>query len=197
MERVWASRLRWRFRGAWQWPSFAALTVVDAVLLHELPIAGEGPDWFPALLLAMFFNLVAVAVAGPLLGLLWRRRRPELPAVIAGDRAGTAALLATTAILVAVGLSHRPALERQRDAFAAQSQAVRRWLASAEDVEPVYRRNVDRADTIAFGDDLWRTCVPGDDPERALCVFVRTDQSPPGIERDTSAEPNTAFVAPF
>lgn len=197
MERVWPSRLRWRLRGAWQWPSFVALTFADAVLLHELPIAGEGPDWFPALLLAMFFNLLAVAVVGPLLGVLWRRRRRDLPAVVATDRGGTVALLATTAILVGLGLAHRPALERQRDAFAAQSQAVRRWLATADEVDPVYRRNVDRADTIPFGADLWRTCVPSDDPDRALCVFVHTDESPPGVERDPSAAPNSTFVQPF
>ena len=32
VERVWHRRLRWRLRGAWQWPAFLALTLVDAVL---------------------------------------------------------------------------------------------------------------------------------------------------------------------
>src|SRR4051794_39915697 len=107
MERVWLSRLRWRIRGAWQWPSFVALTLVDAVLLHQLPIAGEGPDWVPAVLLAMFFNLLAVAVVGPLLGLALRRRRPDLPRVVATDYGGTAALVGTAALLAGIGLAHR------------------------------------------------------------------------------------------
>src|SRR5436190_6262432 len=86
LERVWTSRLRWRFRGAAQWPLFGALVVVDAVVLHVLPLAGDaGPGAAGALLLAFFFNLVAVAVAGPIGGLLLRRRRPDLPAVVASD----------------------------------------------------------------------------------------------------------------
>src|SRR5947207_71023 len=44
MERVWASRLRWRLTGATQWPAFALFVIGDAVLLHLLPIAGDGPD---------------------------------------------------------------------------------------------------------------------------------------------------------
>src|SRR4051812_17810009 len=34
-------RLRWRLRGAWQWPAFAVLTVVDALLVARLPFQGE------------------------------------------------------------------------------------------------------------------------------------------------------------
>src|SRR5690606_33397144 len=56
MERATLTRLRWRLRGAWQWPLFAVLLAADTVLLHELPIAGDGPDWFAAAVLALFFN---------------------------------------------------------------------------------------------------------------------------------------------
>src|SRR3989442_433990 len=66
MERVWASRLRWRLTGATQWPAFTLFVVGDAVLLQALPIAGDGPELFPALLLSGFFNLLVVAVAAPL-----------------------------------------------------------------------------------------------------------------------------------
>ena len=66
-ESLWRSRLRWRWRGALQWPAFVALTILDALLLGLLPIAGdEGTDFVPAFLLAMFFNLLAVALVGPL-----------------------------------------------------------------------------------------------------------------------------------
>jgi hypothetical protein len=30
-------RLRWRLRGAWQWPAFVVLTVADAVIVARLP----------------------------------------------------------------------------------------------------------------------------------------------------------------
>ena len=41
------------------------------------------------------------------------------------------------------------------------------------------------------GPDLYRTCLPGPDPERSLCVIVTTDQSPPGVTLDRSQEPFT------
>jgi uncharacterized protein (DUF697 family) len=190
------SRLRWRMRGAWQWPTFVALTLVDAVLLHELPIAGGGPDWFPALLLAMFFDLLAVAVAGPLIGLLVRRRRRDLPGVVATDYGGTIALVLTAAILVALGIVHRPALQASRDAFSAQSAAVRQWVATAPGVEPEFRRNIDRADSVQWQEDYYRTCIPADDGEHALCLFVDTSQSPPGIRVDPNRAPNDPLTSP-
>src|SRR4051812_30917635 len=70
VESVWRSRLRWRMRGAWQWPLFGLLTVADAVLIARLPYEAEGPDALGAILLAGFFNLLVVGVAAPLLGLL-------------------------------------------------------------------------------------------------------------------------------
>src|SRR5256885_7443221 len=105
MERVWASRLRWRLRGATLGPAFVAFVVADAVVLHYRPISGDrGPDWFPAVLLAGFFNLAVVAVGAPLAGRLLRRRRPDLPQVIAVDRAGTVVLAALAAVLVTIGV---------------------------------------------------------------------------------------------
>src|SRR5213592_3320284 len=94
MERVWASRLRWRTTGATQWPAFVLFTVIDGVLLQERPIAGDAPGLFPALLFAGFFNLLLVAVGAPLAGRLLRRRRPDMPAVVASDVAGTGLLVA-------------------------------------------------------------------------------------------------------
>ena len=43
VERLWWPRLRWRMRGAWQWPAFAVLTLLDGVLLTKLPFYGRGP----------------------------------------------------------------------------------------------------------------------------------------------------------
>src|SRR5438309_1987385 len=109
MEQVWASRLRWRLRGAWQWPVFGVLVVGDAVLLHVLPVAGDdGAGPVGALLLAGFFNLVAVAVVGPLGGWALRSRRPDLPKVVASDYAGTVAMVVVTGVLLGIGLVHHP-----------------------------------------------------------------------------------------
>jgi hypothetical protein len=184
----WWSRLRWRRRGAWQWPTFFLAIAGETVLLHKLPIAGERTGLVSALLLATFFNTVVAAVAAPLGGRVLRKRRPDLPRVVADDRAGTAALVALALALLTAGLVHRPAVLEARRAFRAQSDAVRQYVATR--APAVYRRNIDRADTWRLAEDLYRTCIPGEDPRRALCLFVRTDDSPPGLRVDPNHEPN-------
>lgn len=193
-EAMWRSRLRWRLRGALLWPTFALLTVLDAVLLHHQPLAGDRTDYLGGFLLAGCFNLVAVGVLGRLAGRWLRRRRADLPRVVAEDRAGTAAVLAVTALFAAVGLAHRPARMESRRDFRAQSDAVRLWV--ARHAEPQYQQRIDRADTWEQAQDRYRTCVPGDDPHRALCLLVVTDQSPPGVTVDHDQTPNSQFVGP-
>lgn len=192
---LWRRRLRWRMRGAWLWPTFAFALVADAILLHLQPIAGDDrPGLLPATLLAAFFNLVVVAVLGPLAGRWLRRRRPGLPRVVADDRAGTTLLLALVAGVAVLGLLHRPALQAEQDDFLAQAAFARAYVLNQ--APPEFRRNVDRMDTWKQGPDLYRTCVPGPDPRRALCVFVRTDQHPPGIVRDRDQQPNARVAGP-
>jgi len=179
-------------RGAWQWPLFGVLVVVDAVLLHELPIAGNGPDVALALLMAFFFSLLAVVLLAAPAGRLVRRLRADLPLAIARDYGGAAVLVAVTAAIAVAGLAHRPALRAGERAFGAQSQAVRRFV--AHEAPAVFRRNIDRADSISLGDRLYRTCVPGDRPDRALCLFVDATQTPPGMRLDPSRAPNSRFT---
>ena len=64
-ERFWPARIRWRLRGAWMWPTFIAVTLVDALILHLLPPIGEGVDFIPALLIATFGNLILIGVVAP------------------------------------------------------------------------------------------------------------------------------------
>jgi hypothetical protein len=193
--RLWRSRLRWKLRGALLWPAFGVAVVVDAVILHVLPIAGEeGPGPVGALLLATFFNLVVVAVGAPLAGAWLRRRDRTLPRMIADDRAGTALLAAVAIVLLAAGLRHRPAVDAAGDDFRAQSQAVRSYVAAH--APPEYRANVDRADTWKPGPDVFRTCVPGFDPRRALCLLVLTDSSPPVVRVDPDQRPNSRVAGP-
>jgi hypothetical protein len=188
-EVLWRKRLRWRLRGASQWPTFAVLLVADAILLHVLPIAGESqPGLVPAFLLSGFFNLVVVAALAPLVGARLRRRRPGMPKVVAEDRAGTWLLLGLATVLVAAGVAHRPALHAARDDFADEMAAVRRWV--AVHAPPEYRRNIDRADTWKQAPGLYRTCVPGPDPDRALCLIVQTRGPRPAVALDPDQQPN-------
>jgi hypothetical protein len=193
-EPVWRSRLRWRLRGATMWPAFAVLTVLDAVVLATLPFAGTGPGFVGAILLCGFANLVVVAALAPVGGRVLRHRRPALPREVAGDRAGTVLLGVLTALLVAGGLAHRDTvLEEDRD-FALQSQAVREFVAAQAPAE--FARNVDDADTWQQGPGLYRTCVPGSDPRRHLCLLVSTREHPPGITVDPDQQPNARVAGP-
>ncbi len=191
VERLWVSRLRWRLRGAWQWPAFGVLTVVDAVLLTRLPFYEEGPGTFVAgLLVATFANLLAVAVIGPLAGLRLRRRRPDLPKLIAEDYAGAAALALICAGFLAGGIIHRPAVAAARADVAAVAASTHDYVVAQE---PAYRAGLAAIDAMRIEDDLYRSCVPGPDPRRWLCLFVSTDQSPPGVAAVPDRAPNSAY----
>ncbi|TMK39085.1 MAG: hypothetical protein E6G56_11925 [Actinobacteria bacterium] len=187
-------RLRWRLRGAWQWPAFAVLALADAALLYRLPVAGDGPGPVAALLLSLLLNLVVVAIGAPVVGRLLRRRRRDLPRVVADDYAGTGLLLGLSLVLVGLGLAHRPALRNERASMQAQMGAVRRYVLGQ--APAAVRRNLARADTWRLDSDLYRTCVPGGDPARALCLFVDTSQRPPGVARDPNPLPNARYFGP-
>lgn len=184
-------RIRWRLRGAWQWPLFAVMTVLDAALLHWLPLAGDGTGWVPALLLAGCLNLIAIAVLGGPGGWLLRRRRPDLPKIVADDYAGTALLGLVAVTFLVIGLVHRPQVVSGREAFADQSQAVRRWVLAHGDA--FTRAHVDSADTITVDTDLYRTCVPSPDPRRFTCVYVDTSSEPPVVRADDNRESNASL----
>jgi hypothetical protein len=193
VETLWRTRLRWRLRGAKLWPTFVAVVAAEAVLLELLPVAGDdGPGLFAAVLLAGFPNLVLVAVGAPLAGRWLRSRRPAMPSVIASDRAGTALLVGGAALVLALGLGHHASVSAAHDDLAAQAASARRFVLNQAPRE--YQHNVDHLSTWKQGPDLYRTCVEGPDPQRAFCVFVNTDQSPPGVTRDPDQRPNAAVV---
>lgn len=181
------TRLRWRLRGAWMWPTFAALTLFDALLVRARPLAGDHTSLMQGLLLAGLFNLVVVAVIAPLAAAVVRRRwRNDLPRSVAHDYAGTALLPLVSLGLLVGGIAHHPAVRERRADFRAQAAAVRTYVMRRA---PAYAPRLDRATTLRLESDLYRTCVPGRG-ERRLCLLVNTDQTPPGISRDSSAEPN-------
>jgi hypothetical protein len=191
VERLWWPRLRWRMRGAWQWPAFALLTLIDGFVLSELPFYDHGPGTFVGgMLLAGFANLLVVAVVAPLTGRRVHRRRPDLPRLVANDYAGAAAMLALALALVAGGLAHRPALNAERAQLAAVAASTHRYVAREA---PAYRTGLASVDAMRLEEDLYRSCVPGDDPQRWLCLFVSTDQRPPGVTEDPDRAPNSAY----
>jgi hypothetical protein len=183
--------MRWRMRGAWLWPTFIVLTLAEGVVLELLPIAGDGPGGVvPGVLLAGFANLIAVATLAPFLGRALRRRRPDLPRTVADNRAGTALLCAIAVAIVGLGLLHRPSVVAAEDDLRAQAAAVHDYVVSQA---PAYHGGIALADPMKLEDDLYRTCVPGDDPKRWLCLYVNTDQRPAGVTLDKDRAPNSTY----
>jgi hypothetical protein len=184
-DRVWTRRLRWRLRGARLWPAFALLTLLDGVLLHVNPIAGDSTAVVSGVLLAGFLNLIALVVPAPLLS---RRLRGRRPREIADDRAGTAVILAVTVALLVLGLVHAGAVADANRAMADQLAAAKRYFAAS--APPEYRAHRGQVDTWKQSDDFFRTCIPGPDRDHALCVFVSTAVSPPSVRLDPNHVPN-------
>ena len=58
------------------WPTFIAVTLIDALILHVLPPIGEGVNFIPALLISTFGNLLLIGVVGPWLARRTWNRRP-------------------------------------------------------------------------------------------------------------------------
>ena len=184
--------MRWRMRGAWQWPTFFALTALEALLLIRLPPYEEGPSsMLAAVLLAGFANLFCVAVLAPLAGRWLRRRRRDLPRPVADNYAGTALLCTGALALLVAGIAHRPAVAARQADRAAQAGAVHDYVISQA---PRYRSGLGRMDAIQLEADMYRTCVPGPDPKRWLCLFVSTDQHPAGVTLDSDRAPNSVYT---
>lgn len=188
-------RLRWRLRGAWLWPAFVVATLAEMALLHWLPVQGDATRWISGLLVAGCLNLIAVVVLGGPGAVLLRRRRPDMPKVVASDYAGRAALVVVAVGLVAAGVAHRPGILDRRAAFDRQLLAVHRWVTQNGDAYA--NAHLSQADTVVVGEGLFRTCVPGPDPKRSLCLVVDTSTSPPAVRRDVNREPNASFNRGF
>jgi hypothetical protein len=191
VERVWASRLRWRLRGAWLPPLVVVLTLADALLVHWRPLAGDGrTSLFAALLLAAFLNLVAVAALAPIAGMGWRRARPQLPAIVARDRAGVVLVLLVTAGVAVAGTLHDRTLERNAGALADAHARGVAWIGVYAPAP--FRRHLQLADTIAVvPGSLYRTCAPDPARGRSWCVVVHVH----GAVRRDGGTPNAVFQA--
>lgn len=186
------TRMRWRRRGAWLWPAFAALTVADAVVGHLLPPTGETQTLVAAGVSACVLNLIAVIVFSRPGGALVRRVRRDLPVVVARDYAGTVSVIAVAAALLTTGLAHRSTvISHRRD----EADAITRAQAWIGDRAPaIFRGNVAQVNTFTIEPgSIYRSCVPSNDRTRSYCVIVK-EQLP--FARSVSFagyEPNSVF----
>ena len=173
MDGAWLARMRWRRRGAWMWPAFAAAIVAEAAIGHLLPPAGETQTVLAAALGAWVFNLLAVLLLSRPLGAVVRRFRPDMPRLVARDYGGTIAIAGVAAVLLAVGLAHHPSVVAHRRAM---EDAITRAQAFIGDRAPAqFRRNLEFVSTVAIQPgSIYRTCVPSDDRRSTYCVIVKT-----------------------
>ncbi len=190
---IWRSRLRWRMRGAWQGPAFVASTLAGAVLLNRLPVAGDhGLDPIGGVLLCGFLNLAIAGFLAPMAALLLQRRRPgPVPLQIRRDRIGTGLMGSLGVLLLALGIGHHAAVAAAREEFREQLSAVRAYV--AHQAPPEYRAGIGRESTWKQKDGFYRTCTPGPDVRRSLCLFVETD-GVATVRRDPDQQPNARIA---
>lgn len=198
-ERFWTRRLRWRLRGAWQWPTFALLTVGDGLVLHLLPPSRTGFALAPGLIVASFGNLILVGAVAPWLVRRLRERARRTPAgtgaappEVTLDRVATALMAAGFIGLVAAGLAARPLVVSETEATEDNARLVSDYVHA--NGSPEVRRNLDTANTIRLEENYFRTCIALDDRRRAFCLFVDTDAEPPVVREDPSPLPNAQFT---
>ena len=195
-ERFWPARMRWRLRGAWMWPSFVAITLLDGLLLHRLPPVRTGIDLIPGILLATFGNLVLIGAFAPWLARrLWKRRpaaEPDAPPKaqleVLSDRIGTGLLVASVFGVLAAGLAARPTVIAETNAKEEAARAIHAHVQGSGDEELI--RNEETAHAARLADGYFRICIARDDRERFACFWVDTNKKPTEIKRDPSAKPN-------
>jgi hypothetical protein len=193
MELGWLHRLRWRRRGAWLWPVFVAAPVLDAILGHLRPPAGDAQSLPAGAIAGLALNLVAVLLLSRPLGALLRRVRRDLPGVVARNYAGTSVVVAVTLGLLAAGLVHHATVVANQSELRDATVRAEAWIGDRAPAE--FRRNLALADTFAIQPgSIYRTCVPGGRAGRAYCVVVNTRLPFGRSVRFAGSEPNSLFA---
>ncbi|MGI8429556.1 MAG: hypothetical protein ACR2OB_09695 [Solirubrobacteraceae bacterium] len=192
MDGGWLVRVRWRRRGAWLWPAFAAAVVAEAWLGHALPSSGDAQSVLGGGLSACFLNLLAVVLLSRPLGAGLRRLRADLPKVVARDYAGTWVLVFVATALVAAGIVHRPSILAHRHAMQDAIARAQAWIGDRAPAE--FRRDVRSVNVVTIQPgSVYRTCVPNGDRTRTYCVIVRTHLPLQGSVSFAGYEPNSVF----
>jgi len=187
-------RMRWRRAGAWLWPSFVFLIVVDGVVGHELPPAGTTESVAAAALLGLVANLLGVLLLSRPLGALLRRVRGDMPTVVARDYAGTVVVLAVTAAIAGAGLAHRGAIQASERATQDAIARAQAWI--GDRAPDQFRRNLRFVSLLTIQPGtIYRACVSNPAATKSYCVIV--NRSLP-FDRSVSfsgSEPNSVLGA--
>jgi hypothetical protein len=192
MERGWLHRLRWRRRGAWLWPMFVATVAVDAAVGHLRPPAGDSESVAAAAIAGLALNLLAVLLLSRPLGMLLRRARGDLPAVVARNYAGTSVVVAVTLGLLAAGLVHHASVMADQAAMRDATVRAQAWI--GDRAPPEFRANAGFSNTFAIQPgSIYRVCVPSRRRNRNYCVIVKTQLPFARSVAPAGYEPNSTF----
>ena len=189
--------MRWRLRGAWMWPAYAALTLLDAVILHELPPVREGVDFVPALIVSSFANLFLMGAIAPWLGRRLAEREHAtdgngIPLAVRTevlkDRSAAVLLAIATVGLLVAGLGNQPAVVAETEDVEDAADLLERYVPANAPHE--IQRNIETLNTERLEEGFFRMCINYDQRDRAWCVFVNVKAEPPTVVRDPSEVPN-------
>ncbi len=204
-ERFWTSRLRWRLRGAMQWPAFAVCTVIGGLILDRLPpVTTIGLNLIEGVLIATFANLFLIGALAPYLSKRLARRAqlvpaggiaspPEVEYEVLRDRVATALLAVGLLACLAAGLANIRVVVAETEAREDALLAVEARVMHGNNEE--LKRNLEASDTARLGPGFFRQCIPTDERDR-VCFTVETDKDPVRVTRDPSQEPNSTLTGP-
>jgi len=176
------------------WPAFIAATIADGLVGHWLPLWGDNHAAMAVGLLGLWLNVIGLIVIGRPLALVLRRRRPDLPVIVARDYAGTSTVGAIAIIVLSAGLIHHQTVVSDHNA---REDAITRAQAYIGDrAPPEFRRNLQWVSTVAVQPgSLYRACVPSLDWRRTFCVIVDTGQPFARSVHFDGYEPNATWAA--
>ncbi len=182
-ERFWPARLRWRLRGAMQWPAFVLFTLLDGVVIAALPPAViEESNLIVGVLAATFGNLVLIGAVAPFLARRMAAREGAAPIEreLLQDRIATVALAVGLLACLVSGLANRPVIVSETEATEEVGRELRAYVERSGNEE--LRRNLETANTIRLSEGYFRVCIARDDRRRYFCLFVDTEKDPTRVE---------------
>ena len=180
------------------WPTFAVATVLEGVIMRELPPVGTRiPDVFIGTILALFGNIVLVGAIAPWIArrLAERDRRgagERFPAEIYLDRTATVVLVVGIAAVLAAGLANQRVSSAETEALEEAGQRARAYVNAHADNE--IKQRLDGANSARLGEGFFRVCIPRIDARVQYCMFVDTRRDT--VREDPSTLPNEQFARP-
>jgi hypothetical protein len=186
-------RIRWRLRGAWLWPVFVALTLLDGAIVHWLPPSGDRASPVAGWLIGLFLSLVGIIGISPLLARGLRRLSRDMPTVVARDYAGAGVVVTVTVVLLFAGLLHRQVVNSDQRAL---QDAIARAEAFIGDRAPApFRDRQAAVDTWEIQPpEIYRICAHGRGVTETYCVVVNRSMPFGTSVKFSGFEPNSTFA---